>query len=319
MLPSSEEYLDCRDTATLAEAIETLAVRGAPAIGLAAAYGAVIAVREVGSGDFRAGVSRKLDILAATRPTAVNLFYCIDIQRNILAACRTPAEAEQRLLAEADRLFGEDLQASREMGRFGAGLLDHGSTVLTHCNAGGLATSGLGTALAVLYEAWEQGILEKVFADETRPLLQGARLTSWELARAGIPVEVLPDSAAASLIRSGEVDAVITGSDRIAANGDAANKIGTYSLSLAALRHSVPFYVVAPLSTFDFQTPSGEGIEIEMRSRSELSRFGDRTILPEGAGAWNPAFDVTPFENITAIVCEKGVVRTSAELAELSG
>ncbi len=321
MLPGAEVYLDCRDTAALADAIRTLAIRGAPAIGLAAAYGAVIALLEVApdSDAFAAEVNARLDILSATRPTAVNLFHCIDIQREVLSGCSSRDEALERLLAEADRLFEEDLAASRAMGRFGAELLEPGSTVLTHCNAGGLATSGLGTALAVVYEAWDRGLLRKVFVGETRPLLQGARLTSWELSRAGIPVTVLPDSAAAMLIRSGEVDAVITGSDRIAANGDVANKIGTYSLSLAAAIHGIPFYVVAPLSTFDMSTLTGEQIVIEMRDREELSHAGGERMLPEGVAVYNPAFDVTPASNVTAIVCERGVISSPAELKDLSG
>jgi methylthioribose-1-phosphate isomerase len=320
-LPSRETYIDCRDTATLADAIRTLAVRGAPAIGIAAAYGAVIAALEApaAADSFRVEVTKRLDLLSSTRPTAVNLFHCLDGQRRVLESCGSRDEAVGRLLAEADRLFREDLEASRAMGRFGADLLPDGCTVLTHCNAGGLATSGLGTALAVVYEARDRGILRKVYADETRPLLQGARLTSWELSRAGIPVDVLPDSAAASLLRTGTVDAVITGADRIAANGDAANKIGTYPLSLAASRHGVPFYVVAPLSTFDMDTPDGTGIVIEMRGREELSVCGGRRILPDGAGVWNPAFDVTPISLITAIICEKGAIGSPAELGRYSG
>jgi methylthioribose-1-phosphate isomerase len=320
-LPGRESWVDCRDTETLAEAIRTLAVRGAPAIGLAAAYGAVIAALESSpsTDDFHTEVSERLDVLAGTRPTAVNLFHCIEIQKKVLAACSSREEAVSRLLTEAEKLFQEDLEASRAMGRFGADLLKPGCRILTHCNAGGLATSGLGTALAVVYEAWDRGLLRKVFADETRPLLQGGRLTSWELSRAGIPVEVLPDSAASMLIRSGEVDAVITGSDRIVANGDAANKIGTYALSLAAAAHRVPFYVVAPLSTFDMTTPSGEEIVIEMRDREELSHFCGERILPEGVAVYNPAFDVTPFSNITAIICERGVIFSSSELKDYSG
>ncbi len=321
-LPASEEYIDCTDVHTLAEAIRTLAVRGAPAIGLAAAFGAVIAaseVREVSSSRFRRLVGEKLDELESTRPTAVNLFHCLDIQRKVLSRSRNREEALRELLLQAQKLFDEDLEASRIMGHLGADLLEPSSTVLTHCNAGGLATSGLGTALAVVYEGFERGLIRKVYADETRPLLQGARLTSWELSRAGIPVEVLPDSAAAALLLSGEIDAVIVGSDRIAANGDAANKVGTLSLSIAAKYSGVPFYIVAPVSSFDLTTPDGSGIRIEERGRDELAEFGEIQILPDGVPVYNPAFDVTPAANITAIICEKGVIGSPAEVFGCSG
>lgn len=308
-LPGSEVYIDCRDIESLVSAIRTLAVRGAPAIGIAAAYGAVLAAITTDSGPgFREGFKAKLNKLAGTRPTAVNLFHCIEIQQDVFRKTISREDAIEALLESADNLLVEDLDASRSIGRLGAELLKPDSAVLTHCNAGGLATAGLGTALAVIYEAWDRGLLRKVYADETRPLLQGARLTSWELARTGIPVDVLPDSAAASLIRDGRIDAVIVGSDRIAANGDIANKIGTYPLALAASEHGVPFYVAAPLSTFDPSTKTGAEIVIEQRSRAELSSFGERQLLPESAGYWNPAFDVTPAALITAIICEKGVV-----------
>ena len=308
-LPSEETYIDCGDIDSLAEAIRTLAVRGAPAIGIAAAFGAVIAAL---TSDFGEGFSEafhaKIDILEGTRPTAVNLFHCLDIQRHIFRTNPDRDSAIEALLESARDMMRSDLEASRQMGRFGADLLEKGSVVLTHCNAGGLATAGLGTALAVIYEAWDRGLIRKVYADETRPLLQGARLTSWELIRTGIPVDVLPDSAAAPLIRDGRIDAVIVGSDRIAANGDIANKIGTYQLALAASKHDVPFYIAAPLSTFDPSTDTGAEIIIEQRSRAELSSFGERQLLPEGVGYWNPAFDVTPADLITAIICEKGIV-----------
>ncbi|MBN2587362.1 MAG: S-methyl-5-thioribose-1-phosphate isomerase [Candidatus Fermentibacteraceae bacterium] len=308
-LPRNEVYIDCRDVDTLAEAIRTLAVRGAPAIGIAAAYGCALAALTTPSNPgFRKEFLRKLSVLEGTRPTAVNLFHCIDRQKVVydnLGSGEDPAEA---LLRSAHLMREEDLDASRAMGRFGAELLKPGCSVLTHCNAGGLATAGLGTALAVIYEAWDRGMLKKVYADETRPLLQGSRLTSWELTRAGIPVDVLPDSAAASLLRSGRVDAVIVGSDRVAANGDAANKIGTYPIALAAAAHGVPFYVVAPLSTFDPGTARGEDIAIEQRGRGELAVSGGSVLLPEEAGIWNPAFDVTPASLITALICEKGVI-----------
>ncbi len=308
-LPAEEVYIDCRSTAELASAIKTLAVRGAPAIGIAAAYGAVIAAVETPeSTNFFKDCGDLLDVLASTRPTAVNLFHCLDIQREILFSSSSKAIAADRLLSSAHRLFEEDLEASRVMGRFGADLLPDGCTVLTHCNAGGLATAGLGTALAVIYEAHARGILSNVYADETRPLLQGARLTSWELQKAGIPVKVLPDSAAASLLRGGTVDAVITGADRVAVNGDSANKIGTYPLALAAFEAGVPFYIVAPVSTFDRGSPDGAHIEIEERGREELAVMAGRQILPDGVEVYNPAFDVTPVKLITSIICEKGVI-----------
>lgn len=308
-LPAEEIYIDCKNIDTLAEAIRTLAVRGAPAIGIAAAFGAVIAAKTCDPGEGNdAAFHSKLDILERTRPTAVNLFHCLDIQRDVFQRNPERENAVRALLESAFGLMRDDLEASKRMGRFGADLLKRCSTVLTHCNAGGLATAGLGTALAVIYEAWDRGLLKKVYADETRPLLQGARLTSWELSRAGIPVDVLPDSAAASLLEKGEINAVIVGSDRIAGNGDAANKIGTYPLALAAREHGVPFYIVAPLSTFDISTECGGDIEIEQRGRNELSAFGGRQLLPECVGVWNPAFDVTPASLITAIICEKGVL-----------
>ncbi len=314
-LPAEEIYIDCRSTAELAVAIKTLAVRGAPAIGIAAAYGAVIAAMETPqSKDFSENCCDLLDTLASTRPTAVNLFHCLDIQRKILLSSPSRDVAVHRLLNSAHRLFEEDLEASRAMGRFGADLLPKGCTVLTHCNAGGLATAGLGTALSVMYEAHSRGILSGVYADETRPLLQGARLTSWELQKAGIPVKVLPDSAAASLLLSGAVDAVITGADRVAMNGDSANKIGTYPLALAAFEAGVPFYIVAPVSTFDPLTPDGTTIDIEERGREELSIMGNRQLLPPGVMVYNPAFDVTPVRFITSIICERGVISSPSEI-----
>ncbi len=308
-LPSEETYIDCRDIDSLAEAIRTLAVRGAPAIGIAAAFGAVIAALTADPGkEYDDAFYSKIEMLERTRPTAVNLFHCLEIQRDVFRRNPGRENAVRMLLESARNMMQSDLDASRRMGCFGADLLDKGSVILTHCNAGGLATAGLGTALAVIYEAWDRNLLSKVYADETRPLLQGARLTAWELSRAGIPVDVLPDSAAASLLRNGEVDAVIVGSDRIAANGDAANKIGTYQLALAAKAHAVPFYIVAPLSTFDISTSLGSEIEIEQRGRDELACLGGRKLLPEAAGVWNPAFDVTPASLITAIICEEGVL-----------
>ncbi len=315
LLPAEEVYFECKSIQELAHAIKTLAVRGAPAIGIAAAYGAVIAALETAESDsFINQCCGKLDILAATRPTAVNLFHCLDIQRSILQSSPSRTVAITRLLESAHKLYEEDLEASRIMGRLGADLLPENCTILTHCNAGGLATAGLGTALSVIYEAHSRGILAEVYADETRPLLQGARLTAWELHKAGIPVKVLPDSAAASLLQTGVIDAVITGADRIALNGDSANKIGTYSLALAAHEARVPFYIVAPVSTFDLKSPDGSCIEIEERGREELAVLGNLKIIPDGVSVYNPAFDVTPVKFITSIICEMGVISSPSDI-----
>lgn len=288
-----------RDLSTLDEicdAIATLAVRGAPAIGVAGALGlAALLARESSRQCAEAYAAR----IRAARPTAVNLPRAID---RVMAAVRVAPDTEIARVArhEANAILEEDRAMCRRIGEAGAPLIPDGARILTHCNAGALATSGIGTALAPVYVAAEGGRHIEVFADETRPLMQGARLTAWELTRAGIPVTVIPDSAAASLLRSGKIDLVLVGADRIAANGDAANKIGTYGVAIAAKRHGVPFYVVAPTSTFDSATASGEHIPIEERGRDELT-------VPEGAHVFNPAFDVTPAELITAFVTDTGV------------
>jgi methylthioribose-1-phosphate isomerase len=315
LLPFREVYIECRRVDTLAEAIRTLAVRGAPAIGLAAAYGAVLAAMEAPPGPgFRGACLKGFDQLSSTRPTAVNLFHCLDVQRRVLFDSDDRDGAVAALLESALRLHRQDLDASAAMGGHGAALVPPNAGILTHCNAGGLATGGLGTALAVIYRARERGLVREVFADETRPLLQGARLTAWELVRAGIPVTVLPDSAAASLLASGRVDLVVTGADRIARNGDTANKVGTFPLALAARRAGVPFYVAAPRSTFDPDTEKGSDIVIENRDPGEVARFGDAEALAPGAGAWNPAFDVTPAELIDLFICETGVFRSPGDI-----
>lgn len=313
-LPGEEVYFECRTVPDLAEAIRTLAVRGAPAIGIAAGYGAALAAHESLTGPGRAArIEDSLDLLESTRPTAVNLFKAIRAQREILAGLEAEGgdagSAFDALLAGADRMLELDLEASRAMGRHGASLIRPGARLLTHCNAGGLATGGLGTALAVFYEAWDRGFLSMAFADETRPLLQGSRLTSWELSRAGIPVTVLPDSAAAGLLASGAIDAVFTGADRIAANGDTANKLGTYPLALAAREAGVPFYVVAPLTTFDPGTPDGGSILIEQRDGGEVTHLAGVRIASPAVDVYNPAFDVTPARLVSAFVCELGVLR----------
>lgn len=316
LLPGREKYIDCMTVDSLALAIGTLAVRGAPAIGLVAAYGAVLAVLEAPPGrGFRERALEGMARLAATRPTAVNLFNALRVQERILESSRNRREAAAALLESAHAMRRRDLEASLAMGRAGASLLAPGSTILTHCNAGGLATAGLGTALAIAYEAWREGRLERVFADETRPLLQGARLTAWELARCGIPVTVIPDSAAATVLAGGSISAVFVGADRIAANGDVANKVGTLPLALAARHFGVPFYVVAPLTTFDPLCPDGDGIPVERRHRSEVDTIFGRRIAPADADVFNPAFDVTPSGLVTALVCERGLLRSPFDRA----
>jgi methylthioribose-1-phosphate isomerase len=293
------------------EAIRALRIRGAPAIGIGAAFGLDIAARASTATD-RDGLLRDLqqarDYLASSRPTAVNLFWALDrvVSRVVADPSTDVAVLCQLVRAEALALLEEDRAAGRAIGEHGARLLREGS-VLTHCNAGGLATSGYGTALAPIYVAHQQGTRVHVFADETRPLLQGARLTSWELARAGVPVTVIADNMAASVLAKGEVQAVIVGADRIAANGDVANKIGTLGVAIIARAYGVPLYVAAPLSTFDVDTPTGADIPIEERAPDELRTFNGRRIVPEASGVYNPAFDVTPAEYVTAFITELGI------------
>jgi len=304
LLPRELRYVETRDWRDVAAGIERLAVRGAPLIGIAAAYALALAARQGEPVDVAASV------LAATRPTAVNLRWALD--RALEAGRARRAEA---VLAEARRIHDQQMADDRRMGELGAALLPSGATVLTHCNAGALATGGIGTALGVIKTAHRQGPLELVLVDETRPLLQGARLTAWELERAGVPFQVIVDGAAAGLIARGDVHAVLVGADRIAANGDTANKVGTYPLALAARAHGVPLYVVAPLSTIDRTTPDGAAIPIEHRDPSEVSAITGVRDVP----ALNPAFDVTPNGLISAIVTERGVLRRpcSAAIARL--
>lgn len=318
LLPGRLEFRDCDTVDALCEAIRVLAVRGAPAIGVAAGYGLVLSWR-LGrqTGDhlpvLLAQLNRDRIALAATRPTAVNLVWALDrvaaVAERAVAAGAAAADVEAALLDEARTLHAEDIDMGRTLGELGQELLPRSGAVLTHCNAGGLATGGYGTALGVVYAAWEAGKTIRVYADETRPLLQGARLTAWELKNQGIPVTVLPDGAAATLLHQGRVDAVITGADRIAANGDTANKIGTYPLAVVARRHGVPFYVAAPSSTVDPDTATGEHIEIEQRVEAEVHGFGRVRTTPEGVDIFNPAFDVTPATLISAIITERGIHR----------
>ncbi len=297
-LPAEERWIDCSNAGDVRNAIADLTVRGAPAIGIAAAWGVVLAAR---SGQDLPAV---LAELRASRPTAVNLMWALDRMRRRMDAGADAAALER----EAQAIQDEDLAANRRMGGLGAALIEPGSGVLTHCNTGSLATAGYGTALGVIRAGVEQGRIARVFAGETRPWLQGARLTMWELQRDGIPAQLIADAAAAHLMHSGQVQWVIIGADRIAANGDVANKIGSYALAIAARYHGVKCMVVAPSSTVDMHTARGDDIEIEMRDPAELLSVGGVRTVVEGAGAWNPVFDVTPGELIDAIITERGVI-----------
>lgn len=330
-LPARAVRIAVRDPETLRGAIRRLAVRGAPAIGVAAAYGVVLgaqaaarAVRRAGRDPARAAERFRAETLAAarrlatSRPTAVNLFWALDrmrraldraVERALAGEAFDARRAAELLLEEARAIHREDEELCRAIGRHGARLLEDGSSVLTHCNAGALATGGSGTALAVVYEAVRAGKTIRVYADETRPLLQGARLTSWELRASGIDVTVIADGAAASLLASGRVQAAIVGADRIARNGDVANKIGTLAVAIAARRCGVPFYVAAPGTTFDLDLADGSSIPIEERPEEEVLEVLGRRAAPRGVRAWNPAFDVTPAELVSAIITEKGVLR----------
>ena len=312
-LPAELKHLECWDVATVAEAIKMLRVRGAPAIGVAAGYGVVIAAQEAIASNLPAEphIRKAIEILAATRPTAVNLFWALDRMGTTLDGMSGAGAQDLRdgLLAEANLIFDEDRETCRRIGRNGAELLSADSTILTHCNAGGLATADYGTALAVVYAAVEAGKQVAVYADETRPLLQGSRLTAWELQQSGIDVTVICDNMAASVLRDKPISSVIVGSDRIAANGDVANKIGTYGLAILAREHEVPFYVAAPLSTIDMSLAEGTLIPIEERDPDEIRRGTGKPTAPDGVNIYNPAFDVTPSRLVTAIITEKGVAR----------
>jgi methylthioribose-1-phosphate isomerase len=313
-LPEELIEIDCFHVETVWEAIRSLRVRGAPAIAMAAAYGVSLGLQraKTDSNDaFLAQFDEVTRYLASSRPTAVNLFWALDRLAKLVERQRerrTPAETRSLLLAEAHTIVEEDRQICRAIGRHGAALLHDGQGVLTHCNAGGLATADYGTALAVFFSAHESGKRLHVYADETRPLLQGARLTAWELRERGIDVTLICDSMAAQVMREGRVQAVVTGADRIAANGDTANKIGTYGVALLAAAHDIPFYVAAPLSTFDLSIDSGDQIPIEQRSPEEITNGFGRRTAPEGIAVYNPAFDVTPAPLIRAIICERGLI-----------
>lgn len=302
-----EEYTDWRQ---VAEAIRVMKVRGAPAIGIAAAYGLTLAARQIDASEmpaFRAAFGDICQSMAQTRPTAVNLFGAIERMQRVVSECETPEAARARLLEEARAITEEDYEADLRMAEYGAHLLKNRFGVLTICHTGALATGGYGTALGILRLAWEQGKAIEVYACETRPRLQGLRLTAWELQQLGIPSRVITDSMAASLMASGKIDCVIAGADRIAANGDTANKIGTYSLAVLAHYHQIPFYIAAPLTTVDFNISDGSHIPVEERDPREVTHLGEIQIAPEGVRVWNPAFDVTPASLIEAIITEEGI------------
>jgi methylthioribose-1-phosphate isomerase len=315
-LPGQEIYLRCKTAPEVARAIKTMVIRGAPAIGVAAAMGIALGMQRSkvqGTRQYAVEFNRICDLMAGTRPTAVNLFWAIDRMKRVLAegvqAGESVAELTPRLVREAQRIHDEDVASCQAMGQAGAAVVPEGARILTHCNAGALATAGYGTALGVIRAAAERGKVMQVYADETRPFLQGARLTAWELVRDAIPTTVITESMAGPLMRQGGIDFVVVGADRIAANGDVANKVGTYTVAVLARTHGVPFYVAAPLSTIDLATPDGSHIPIEQRPSKEVSHLGSTRLTPEGAGIWNPAFDVTPAELVTGIITERGIAR----------
>ncbi|CAI7994512.1 Methylthioribose-1-phosphate isomerase [Geodia barretti] len=299
-LPSKEVYVRCRTAKDVARAIRTMVIRGAPAIGVAAAMGVALDTQ------LATEFYRTCDLLAATRPTAVNLFWAIERMKRVFAGGMRVGRSTAELQALID---AEDVANCRAIGRHGAGVVPAEARVLTHCNAGALATGRYGSALGVIRAAVEAGKRVAVYADETRPFLQGARLTAWELVRDGIDTTVITDGMAGSLMRAGMVDVVVVGADRIAANGDVANKIGTYTVAVLAREHGVPFYVAAPLSTIDLSTPDGSGIPIEERDAKEMTYMGASQLVPEGAAVWNPAFDVTPASFVAGIITERGICR----------
>ncbi|HUR20221.1 MAG TPA: S-methyl-5-thioribose-1-phosphate isomerase [Vicinamibacterales bacterium] len=315
-LPGQEVYVHCKTPQAVAKAITTMVIRGAPAIGVAAAMGIAMGLRlskATGTRQFTVEFNQLCDLMAATRPTAVNLFWAIDRMRRVFGEAARGGESVEGLKArlefEANAIHDEDVASCKAMGQHGAAVVPDGARILTHCNAGALATAGYGTALGVIRAASEQGKVAAVFADETRPFLQGARLTAWELVRDGIPTTVITESMAGPLMRQAGLDLVVVGADRIAANGDVANKIGTYTVAMLARAHGVPFYVAAPLSTIDLATVHGDHIPIEQRHAREITHLGAVQLTPEGASVWNPAFDVTPNELITGIITERGIAR----------
>jgi methylthioribose-1-phosphate isomerase len=317
ILPTEEKYLTLRTIDEVADAIRTMVVRGAPAIGVSAAMGLALGLKGVAgtdAADLQLDFDYMCDLMGGTRPTAVNLFWAIERMRGVFGNAReagqSTSEIKRTMVTEAQRIYDEDLAANRALGKFGGELLADGDTVLTHCNAGALATAGdYGTALGVIRGARDAGKKIAVLADETRPFLQGARLTAWELQKDDIPVTVITDNQAGHIMKRGDIDAVVVGADRIAANGDAANKIGTYMVAVLAKQHNIPFYVAAPISTIDLNTANGDGIPIEERPSREVTHVQDRQLSPDGVPVHNYAFDVTPNELIAAIITDKGVAR----------
>lgn len=314
-LPTQVEFLDCRDYRAVAQAIRELKVRGAPAIGVTAAMGIALGAGSLNTTDYGAfvtAIGEICDHLAASRPTAVNLFWAIARMKQKVAALRgqSVAAIQEELIKESQAILDEDIALCKAMGKHGAALIQSGQTILTHCNAGALATAGYGTALGVVRAAWEQGKQIRVIADETRPVLQGARLTAWELMQDKIPVTLITDNMTGALMRQGKIQICVVGADRIAANGDVANKIGTYSVAVLARAHRIPFYVAAPYSTIDLNTKTGADIPIEQRNPLEVTTIhGSHPVAPDGVEVFNPAFDVTPADLITGIITERGVFK----------
>ncbi len=310
LLPNQEQFIELQTAEATASAITDMVVRGAPAIGVTAAFGVVLAARQVAveGVQWKAAIQPLLQVLRDSRPTAINLFWAIDRMAALIEQLPAGEPAEAQLLQEAKLIHQEDIAANRRLGDLGAGLIEDKTSVITHCNAGALATGGYGTALGVIRSAFAAGKIHTVYADETRPWLQGARLTAWELAQDDIPVELLVDGAGASRMAAGGIGWIIVGSDRIAANGDVANKIGTYHLAIAAKYHGVKVMVAAPTSTIDFSVASGRDIPIETRSADEVLQYAGTQVAAAGVGAWNPVFDVTPASLVDAIVTERGVV-----------
>ena len=317
-LPTEEVYVNCQTYQQVADVIRTMVVRGAPAIGVSAAMGIALGAKNSKAetvADLKRDLDQICDVMGKTRPTAVNLFWAIKRMQQKFETLRVnPVEQIKRtLIEEAKRMHAEDIAINQAMGKHGAALLPATGGVLTHCNAGALATAGYGTALGVIRAAVEAGKKIQVYADETRPFLQGARLTAWELVKDGIPTTVISDNMSGAMMRQGKIGAVIVGADRIAANGDVANKIGTYTVAVLAKEHGIPFYVAAPISTVDLETPDGSKIPIEQRSATEVTHFAGKLVTPEGVGVENPAFDVTPAKYVTAIVTERGLARAPFE------
>ena len=315
-LPSNEVYVHCKTATEVARAIKKMIIRGAPAIGVAAAMGLALGVQRSkvkGSSQLATEFYRLCELMAETRPTAVNLFWAIDRMKKkfseLILSGRSPSEIKAVMVIEAKRIHDEDVSCCKALGMYGSVIVPNQGKVLTHCNAGALATGGYGTALGVIRAAVDNGKQISVIADETRPFFQGARLTAWELVRDGIETTIIADNMAGSLMKDGQIDLVVVGADRIAANGDVANKIGTYTVAVLAHEHHLPFYVAAPISTIDLNTPNGSSIPIEERHAKELTHVGTMRTVPEGVGVWNPAFDITPHHLITGIITDRGICR----------